>query len=1050
MEYPFQLAFQEFRSARSIDTQKNHFKGLLEAIVKFNAAFHTAWILKEMKSDIPLGLRVQLVQMYQKPPSLGFCNMMSSMVNRLMLKAEKVNSLWLDYARFFEQNQGQLNNLIKIRNKDAHASIVLDKQHMAEIKSCFEVILSNPLFQRSSLIFAHSSVISDARIINTRGLENLNQLFVIIKPDIVYNGEEWSFSGEELCLMPFVLGVKKSGSDADEFDLVFWNQRNGKRGVFQSYINSEAELIEVDNITELSGFPYEDWKRAANPVYLNYLKSRNLVLEEMLDDQNIRIHQWYEEMLLARRLEKEIQLEVEERISDYDYGYGMSMKLKSVQDRESLVFYHTKLVELRHKGLTGLPQIQANRLGEIIYDSIVFMFRDAINNKDKTRYNEFFKIIIDYFPRFFYLSDIGYSNQNFIRNIEKICGGKESTDRYFRNSSIEIRLYFIIIISIGFYLCFAFTCFISIGFVLILCLSILIKKTLSRRIIINKFNLEYVYTKKEIESILMLLLWNTTTPVPFGPVFWNNKYLSDIIDISNSTRLNNSRFDLMNEIVIEMQSDYGRTKTYAVQLSDYLQSAKDDSSVDFDRARYEYFNENRMRYLSGEVHYSSLEQRDRIFQTLDLIFYLENLLILRSAPSGEQVGWDIARAFFSSSLNRVILSGNKNSLTIDRYNFFFGSIAFYSNDLSNAISYWSEVKYLKNFVLMARYNIAMCKGALGRVNEFYRDLHYLAFDLDDECPGDVEFLRDLVKKRLGNANRNISDYLNGKSNYVWNGQPSFTIINWLLYTPKSFVKHTIIHKNTSNEIHPKTDAIKSESVGSITENPRIRKSESEQISLDIDKGLKDFLPQKPVVLRSETRTEKSLPEHSLPLLLKDDPCGLAIKIQLGHWLKDRNDVYWAKKNLDVNFFRNGDVIPHIKQKSDWAKASEIGMPAWCYYKNDSTLGEKEGKLYNWHAVNDPRGLAPQGWRVANSADWSDLISYFGGEEGAIGTLQSHMGWMLGSRRKETGTFSVSSNNGWWSASEGRLNGYAFEMKSGKLVRESYAKGMGLPVLCLKE
>ncbi|MCK7537523.1 MAG: fibrobacter succinogenes major paralogous domain-containing protein [Marinilabiliales bacterium] len=53
------------------------------------------------------------------------------------------------------------------------------------------------------------------------------------------------------------------------------------------------------------------------------------------------------------------------------------------------------------------------------------------------------------------------------------------------------------------------------------------------------------------------------------------------------------------------------------------------------------------------------------------------------------------------------------------------------------------------------------------------------------------------------------------------------------------------------------------------------------------------------------------------------------------------------------------------------KAAEAGEPAWCYQENGpKTGGNRYAKLYNWYAVNDPRGLAPEGWRIPTNADWS--------------------------------------------------------------------------------
>ncbi len=80
--------------------------------------------------------------------------------------------------------------------------------------------------------------------------------------------------------------------------------------------------------------------------------------------------------------------------------------------------------------------------------------------------------------------------------------------------------------------------------------------------------------------------------------------------------------------------------------------------------------------------------------------------------------------------------------------------------------------------------------------------------------------------------------------------------------------------------------------------------------------------------------------------------------------------YWATKNLDVVTYRNGDTIPQVTDPSQWAK---LTTGAWCYYNNDPKLNSVYGKLYNWYAVNDPRGLAPTGWHIPSDFEWNKLI-----------------------------------------------------------------------------
>ena len=81
---------------------------------------------------------------------------------------------------------------------------------------------------------------------------------------------------------------------------------------------------------------------------------------------------------------------------------------------------------------------------------------------------------------------------------------------------------------------------------------------------------------------------------------------------------------------------------------------------------------------------------------------------------------------------------------------------------------------------------------------------------------------------------------------------------------------------------------------------------------------------------------------------------------------------WMTTNLNESTFRNGDVISEAKTKEEWENARKDGKPAWCYYNNDPKIGAIYGKLYNWFAVNDPRGLAPEGWHVSNLDDWNNL------------------------------------------------------------------------------
>ncbi len=82
---------------------------------------------------------------------------------------------------------------------------------------------------------------------------------------------------------------------------------------------------------------------------------------------------------------------------------------------------------------------------------------------------------------------------------------------------------------------------------------------------------------------------------------------------------------------------------------------------------------------------------------------------------------------------------------------------------------------------------------------------------------------------------------------------------------------------------------------------------------------------------------------------------------------------WMKKNLDVDKFSNGDTIYQAKNLQDLYACNEGNIPAWFYYEFNSVIGAKYGKLYNWYAVDDKRGLAPKGWKIPSLNDWNLLI-----------------------------------------------------------------------------
>jgi uncharacterized protein (TIGR02145 family) len=177
--------------------------------------------------------------------------------------------------------------------------------------------------------------------------------------------------------------------------------------------------------------------------------------------------------------------------------------------------------------------------------------------------------------------------------------------------------------------------------------------------------------------------------------------------------------------------------------------------------------------------------------------------------------------------------------------------------------------------------------------------------------------------------------------------------------------------------------------------------------------------------------------------------------------------HWMKENLDVVTYRNGDVIPQVTDGTAWAA---LTTGAWCYYNNDVANGAIYGKLYNWYAVNDTRGLAPTGWHIPTDAEWTILTDKLGGTSVAGGKMKSTgiTRWTTpnASATNESGFTGLpggySDNSGmlsnvgfgfWWSSTEyGTTDAWSrvLTYDSGNAYRDYFNKRYGFSVRCLRD
>jgi uncharacterized protein (TIGR02145 family) len=177
---------------------------------------------------------------------------------------------------------------------------------------------------------------------------------------------------------------------------------------------------------------------------------------------------------------------------------------------------------------------------------------------------------------------------------------------------------------------------------------------------------------------------------------------------------------------------------------------------------------------------------------------------------------------------------------------------------------------------------------------------------------------------------------------------------------------------------------------------------------------------------------------------------------------------WMRYNLDKRKFRNGDPITEAKNNPEWQKLGEQEKPVVGYYLNDRKNAEKYGAIYNWHAVSDPRGLCPEGWKVPDNQDWKQLIEYLGGEQQAGQFLKDSVGWLNagngnnlsgfsalpgGFKGYDGGSYFADNMGRWWTSTE-QSSYFAFgwdinaDQKS--IVSNTGYKLDGFSVRCIKE
>ena len=176
------------------------------------------------------------------------------------------------------------------------------------------------------------------------------------------------------------------------------------------------------------------------------------------------------------------------------------------------------------------------------------------------------------------------------------------------------------------------------------------------------------------------------------------------------------------------------------------------------------------------------------------------------------------------------------------------------------------------------------------------------------------------------------------------------------------------------------------------------------------------------------------------------------------------DQCWFAENLRSEHYANGDAIPSGISNSSWENTTSGAV---AFYNNDVGYLETYGRLYNWYAVDNSRGLCPSGWHVPTDGEWTALTDHLGGSSVAgsqlksspsdspswDGTNSSGFSALPGGRRLYDGNFSLVGYSGyWWSASPNLNFAWFRNLYSDvdNVSRSSSSQRSGLSVRCVRD
>ena len=187
---------------------------------------------------------------------------------------------------------------------------------------------------------------------------------------------------------------------------------------------------------------------------------------------------------------------------------------------------------------------------------------------------------------------------------------------------------------------------------------------------------------------------------------------------------------------------------------------------------------------------------------------------------------------------------------------------------------------------------------------------------------------------------------------------------------------------------------------------------------------------------------------------------------------------WMGENLKVSRYNNGVIIPNVIDTIIWGQNANE-QAAWCHYKNNDSIGEIYGKLYNGYTIHntDNKNVCPSGWHIPSKDEWLKLVTYIDGNvmdfingKSKAGGKLKEVGlkhWQINVDASNLSLFTALPSGGnyggfsgigktclWWTSSNeyGSSNLETFCLKSND-ASVDFGLGInyvGLPIRCIKD